>query len=86
MNEMYENLSKIETLIADYIQKANVVKMADIINYLNDKSFAFQAEFIQNIVRDLVHKDVLSMKQSPIDTDWTYELSYFYNNFKKSID
>jgi hypothetical protein len=85
MQNMYENLSKLETSIANYIEKAHSVKMASIINFLNDMSINMSAEFIQNIVRDLVNKEVLTMKQSPIDSDWVYELHYFYKSFKNIL-
>lgn len=85
MKEVYENLSNIEKVITDFVEKAEIVKMANIINFLNDGQRFTEAEFIQNTVRDLVNKDVLSMKQSPIDSDWTYELSFFYKNYKLSL-
>lgn len=69
MKEVYENLSNIEKVITDFVEKAEIVKMANIINFLNDGQRFTEAEFIQNTVRDLVNKDVLSMKQSPIDSD-----------------
>lgn len=85
MQEIYNKLTKIEIVITDYVEKAEQVRMANIINFLNDGSTFIEAEFIQNIVRDLVNKGVFAMKQSPIESEWTYELSFFYKNFKKSI-
>lgn len=81
MEEIIKNLTDFEKKIVDYIEKATVVKMSQILNYLPSKN----TEFTQNTVRDLVNKEILHMKQSPIVTDWTYELSYFYKHHKKLL-
>jgi hypothetical protein len=81
METIINNLTDLEKKIVDYIESANVVKMSQILNYVPSKN----TEFTQNVVRDLVNKEILIMKQSPIVTDWTYELSYFYKHYKNIL-
>lgn len=81
MEEIIKNLTDLEKNIVDYVEKANVVKMSQILNYIPSKN----TEFTQNTVRDLVNKEILQMKQSPIVPEWTYELSYFYKHYKNLL-
>lgn len=81
MEEIFNNLSSLEKQIVDFVEGANQVRMGDILNFLSIKN----TEYLQNIVRDLVNKEVLIMNQNPITPDWTYELSYFYKHYKNKL-
>jgi hypothetical protein len=80
MEEIFNNLTDLEKRIMDFVQGAGFVTIGKILNYVPNNN---TTEFLQNTVRDLVNKEALIMKQSPISNDWTYELSYFYKNYKK---
>jgi hypothetical protein len=79
MEEIFNNLTDLEKRIMDFVQGAGFVTIGKILNYVPNNN---TTEFLQNTVRDLVNKEALIMKQSPISNDWTYELSYFYKNYK----
>lgn len=81
MEEIFNNLTDLEKRIANYVAESGTVRMGHILEFIPNQN----TEFLQNIVRDLVNKEVLVMNQNPIVPDWTYELSYFYKNFKNSI-
>lgn len=81
MKEIFDNLTDLEKRILDYVQDAKIVTIGKILNYAPN----INTEFIQNTVRDLVNKEALIMKQSPISNDWSYELSYFYKNYKNLL-
>lgn len=81
MEEIFNNLTALEKRIADYVAESGKVRMGNILESIPNQN----TEFMQNTVRDLVHKEVLVMHQNPIVPDWTYELSYFYKHFKNLI-
>ena len=81
MEEIFNNLTALEKRIADYVAESGKVRMGNILESIPNQN----NEFMQNTVRDLVHKEVLVMHQNPIVPDWTYELSYFYKHFKNLI-
>ncbi len=82
MEETFNNFTDLEKRIMDFVQGAEIVTIGNILNYVPNNN---TTEFLQNTVRDLVNKEALIMKQSPISNDWTYEMSYFYKKYKNLL-
>lgn len=61
-------LSPLELKIIELTKGAKVVHMTQFLETFNSHSI----EFIQNTVRDLVNREILIMKQNPVNHDWYY--------------
>jgi hypothetical protein len=62
-------LASLERKIMELTKDAKVVHMTQFLDtFINNHSI----EFIQNTVRDLVNRDILIMKQNPVNHDWYY--------------
>lgn len=65
-------LNQLELKIVELTKEAKIVHMAQYLETFN----SFSVEFIQNTVRDLVNREILSMRQSPTNHDWYYSPGY----------
>ena len=61
-------LTPLELKIVELTKGAKVVHMTQFLETFNSHSI----EFIQNTVRDLVNREILIMKQNPVNHDWYY--------------